>query len=59
MVYRGLGIRACLELNPFRSIQLGSRPTYPLKVSSHSVVESIDKRELRSHLDYRRQRSID
>ncbi|CAF1034217.1 unnamed protein product [Rotaria magnacalcarata] len=32
-VYRALGIRACLELNPFRSIQLGSRPSYPITVS--------------------------
>lgn len=33
LVYRGLGIRACLELNPFRSLQLGSRPSYPITVS--------------------------
>ncbi len=33
MVYRALGLRACLELNPFRSIQLGSRPSYPITVS--------------------------
>ncbi|CAF0806671.1 unnamed protein product [Adineta ricciae] len=33
LVYRGLGIRACLELNPFRSIQLGSRPSYPMTVT--------------------------
>jgi len=32
-VYRALGLRACLELNPFRSIQLGSRPSYPITVS--------------------------
>jgi hypothetical protein len=37
MVYRGLGLRACLELNPFRSIQLGSRPSYPITVS-HSIL---------------------
>ncbi|CAF1431772.1 unnamed protein product, partial [Adineta ricciae] len=32
-VYRALGIRACLELNPFRSIQLGSRPSYPITIT--------------------------
>ncbi|CAF4982614.1 unnamed protein product, partial [Rotaria socialis] len=32
-VYRALGLRVCLELNPFRSIQLGSRPSYPITVS--------------------------
>ncbi|UJR31139.1 hypothetical protein I4U23_018646 [Adineta vaga] len=34
-VYRALGIRACLELNPFRSIQLGSRPSYPITINLH------------------------
>jgi hypothetical protein len=33
IVYRALGLRACLELNPFRSLQLGSRPSYPITVS--------------------------
>jgi hypothetical protein len=33
LAYLGLGLRACLELNPFRSIQLGSRPSYPITVS--------------------------
>ncbi|CAF1233028.1 unnamed protein product [Adineta steineri] len=32
-IYRGLGIRACLELNPFRSVQLGSRPSYPITIT--------------------------
>ncbi|CAF0741101.1 unnamed protein product [Adineta steineri] len=32
-LYRALGIRACLELNPFRSIQLGSRPSYPITIT--------------------------
>ncbi|CAF3221829.1 unnamed protein product [Rotaria sp. Silwood2] len=32
-IYRTLGVRVCLELNPFRSIQLGSRPTYPMTVT--------------------------
>ena len=32
-VYRTLGVRACLELNPFRSIQLGSRPIYPMTIT--------------------------
>lgn len=34
VLYRGLGIRACLEMNPFRSLQLGNRPSYPITVSS-------------------------
>ena len=33
LIYRGLGIRACLEMNPFRSLQLGDRPSYPITVS--------------------------
>jgi hypothetical protein len=33
ILYRGLGIRACLELNPFRSLALGDRPSYPITVS--------------------------
>ena len=31
--YRTLGVRVCLELNPFRSIQFGKRNSYPLTVS--------------------------
>ncbi|CAF1402787.1 unnamed protein product, partial [Rotaria sordida] len=33
MVYYAFGVRACLELNPFRSIQLGTRPTYPMTIT--------------------------
>ncbi|CAF0940658.1 unnamed protein product [Rotaria sordida] len=32
-LYRALGVRLCLELNPFRSLQLGSRPSYPITVT--------------------------
>ncbi|CAF4324653.1 unnamed protein product, partial [Rotaria magnacalcarata] len=31
--YRTLGVRACLELNPFRSIQFGKRNSYPITVT--------------------------
>ncbi|CAF1498906.1 unnamed protein product [Rotaria sp. Silwood1] len=41
-LYRTLGLRVCLELNPFRSIQLGSRPTYPMTVTV-SKDESVKK----------------
>jgi hypothetical protein len=50
MVYRALGLRACLELNPFRSIQLGSRPTYPITVS-HSINQKTNP-EFLSSIDY-------
>ncbi|CAF3434120.1 unnamed protein product [Rotaria socialis] len=31
--YRTLGVRVCLELNPFRSIQFGKRNSYPITVT--------------------------
>ncbi|CAM4823264.1 unnamed protein product [Rotaria magnacalcarata] len=31
--YRTLGVRACFELNPFRSIQFGKRNSYPITVT--------------------------
>lgn len=31
-VFLGLGIRACLDLIPFRSIELGTRAVYPMTV---------------------------
>lgn len=37
VVYRTVGLRACLALNPFRSIELGSRPTYPIKVKENFI----------------------
>ena len=33
MLYRALGVQACLNLNPYRSIQLGSRAVYPITVT--------------------------
>lgn len=33
VVYRTLGLRACVVLNPFRSIEMGSRPIYPIKLT--------------------------
>jgi hypothetical protein len=50
MVYRALGLRACLELNPFRSIQLGSRPSYPITVSLRTF-KSISKNKILSYID--------
>jgi hypothetical protein len=44
--YRLSGVRLCLALNPFRSIELGSRPTYPITVCISMIrsnVLSIDK----------------
>lgn len=56
LIYRGLGIRACLEMNPFRSLQLGDRPSYPITVSRFNYFK---KNFILSSIDHRQQRSID